>query len=159
GLPSLHDQVLLDRVRGALRKGKECFGLRVVHYSIQGNHMHLVVEATTRRALTRGMRGLGVRIARGVNDVLDRAGSVVGERYHARALATPRAVRNALAYVLLNSARHAGRTVRLDPASSGALFDGWITPPEARSTSPPPDVEETVVVPGVWLLRTGWRRG
>src|SRR4051812_9254214 len=60
GLPSFREQALLSRVRAALRYGKERFGLRVVHYSVQGNHMHLVVEATSRRALTLGMRGLGV---------------------------------------------------------------------------------------------------
>src|SRR5258706_14964007 len=51
GLPSFREQLLLARVLGALRKGKERFGLRVVHYSVQSNHMHLIVEARTRRAL------------------------------------------------------------------------------------------------------------
>jgi hypothetical protein len=159
GLPSLREQVLLAKVRGALRGGKERFGLRVVHYSVQTNHMHLIVEARSRRALTRGMRGLGVRVARAINSSLGRTGCVIGERYHARALATPRAVRTALSYVLLNAARHAGRRLRLDAASSAALFDGWRKPRDVRSVSPPPqDVAETVVAPGVWLLTTGWRR-
>jgi hypothetical protein len=163
GLPSLREPVLLARVRAALRAGKERFGLRVCHYSVQGNHMHLVVEATSRRALTLGMRGLGVRIARGVNAALGRTGCVIGDRYHARALETPRATRNALVYVLLNSARHHGRSMRLDPASSGAVFDGWRVPPLPRASAPPADVADdvadTVVAPAVWLLHTAWRRG
>jgi hypothetical protein len=159
GLPSLREPVLLARVRAALRAGKERFGLRVCHYSVQGNHMHLIVEASSRRALTLGMRGLGVRIARGVNGALGRSGRIIGDRYHARALESPRATRNALVYVLLNAARHRGRSERLDPASSGAVFDGWRTPPLARAGSPPGDVADTVVAPAVWLLRKAWRRG
>src|SRR5258706_5635484 len=123
GLPSFREQALLSRLRGALRRAKERFGLRVVHYSVQGNHMHLIVEATSRRALSLGMRGLGVRIARGVNATLGRSGRVIGDRYHASALTTPSAVKNALAYVLLNIARHTGRAVGVDSASSGAVFD------------------------------------
>ena len=106
GLPTLRQQALVGVVRGALRAGKERFGLRVVHYSIQRDHLHLVVEAADRRALTRGMHGLGVRVARGVNRMLDKTGRVLGDRYHARALRTPREVRNVLAYVLLNARRH-----------------------------------------------------
>jgi REP element-mobilizing transposase RayT len=159
GLPSLREPVLLARVRDALRSGKERFGLRVCHYSVQGNHMHMIVEATSRRALSLGMRGLGVRIARGVNRTLGRTGRVIGDRYHARALETPRATRNALVYVLLNSARHGGKSVRLDPASSGAVFDGWRTPPLPHGISPPPHLADTVVAPDLWLLRTAWRRG
>src|SRR5262249_13360712 len=102
-------------------------------------------------------RGLGVRIARGVNGVLGRTGRVVGDRYHARALETPRAVKNALAYVLLNAARHRGRVTLLDPASSSAVFDGWTTMPEARGRRCD-EVADTVVSPASWLLRVGWRR-
>jgi hypothetical protein len=105
------------------------------------------------------MRGLGVRIARGINAALERTGRVIGDRYHARALESPRATRNALVYVLLNSARHRGRSVHFDSASSGAVFDGWRIPPLPRSSSPPGDVADTVVAPAVWLLRRAWRRG
>jgi putative transposase len=157
GLPSLREQALLLRVRAALRMGKERFGLRVCHYSVQANHMHLVVEASSRRGLALGMRGLGVRIARGVNRVLGRAGRVVGDRYHARALQTPRAVKNALAYVLLNAAHHRRRVGSLDPASSSAVFDGWTTAPDARGRSDH-EIADTVVAPVSWLLRVGWRR-
>jgi hypothetical protein len=158
GLPSIREPALLSTVRGALRSGKERFGLRVVHYSVQSNHMHLIVEASSRRALTRGMRGLGVRMARGVNRLLERTGAVIGERYHARALQSPRAVRAALRYVLLNAARHAGRSLPLDTASSAPVFDGWTMASRVRAGGLPEDVADTVVPPAVWLLRRGWRR-
>ena len=108
---------------------------RLVHYSIQGNHAHLIVEADSEDALGRGMKALGSRLARAVNRVFRRSGPVLADRYHLHVLRTPREVRNALAYVLLNARKHAaqaGRTLSrafgIDPASSGRWFDGWRRP-------------------------------
>src|SRR5262249_48845284 len=66
--------------------GANRFGFRLVHYSVQGNHVHLLVEAEDERALSRGMNGLGVRMARGLNRVMGRTGKVLADRYHARIL-------------------------------------------------------------------------
>src|SRR5438093_7957223 len=77
-------------------------GFRVLHFSVQDDHIHLIVEADDTRALGRGVRGLVIRMARAVNRALGRRGAVWGDRYHARALTTPREVHNAIAYVLRN---------------------------------------------------------
>ena len=101
--------------------GANRFGFRLVHYSVQGNHMHLLVEAKDERVLSRGMCGLGVRIARGLNRVMKRQGKVLGDRYHARILRTPTEVRRAREYLLGNARKHYGLT-HADPyASTGAL--------------------------------------
>src|SRR5690242_10520832 len=68
----------------ALYAGAEREGFRLVHFAIMGNHIHLMVEASGRVGLTRGMQGLGVRIARRLNRMMRRQGRVVGDRYHAR---------------------------------------------------------------------------
>jgi REP element-mobilizing transposase RayT len=134
---------------------------RLIHFSVQGNHVHLLVEASDKRALSTGLRALGVRIARALNVVMRKRGRVLG-RYHARPLATPREVRNALVYVLQNARKHAlqyGRALPagwLDPCSSAPWFDGWLDPrPEvcAGETGPP-----CVSPARTWLLATGWRR-
>ena len=160
-LPSLRSEVVLRELRGGLAKGRERFGLRVVHYSIQDDHVHLIVEAADRRALSRGMRGLEVRLARGVNRATRREGRVVGDRYHARALRTPREVRNALAYVLLNWRKH-GRSRRRawDLASSGPAFDGWCReqPSDRLERALIDEIADTRAPPRAWLLRVGWRR-
>ena len=160
-LPSLRSEAVLSELRRALAKGKERFGLRVVHYSIQDDHVHLVVEAADRRALSRGMRGLDVRLARGVNRAVGRSGRVLGDRYHARALRTPREVRNTLAYVLLNWRKHSrSRRDAWDLASSGPAFDGWRggDPSGRLSATLISDISGTRAPPSVWLLRVGWRR-
>lgn len=134
---------------------------RVVHYSIQRTHLHMIVEAVGKDALARGMKAVGARVARAVNRVFGRQGPVLHGRYHLRALRTPREVRNALAYVLLNTRKHwrerRGQPppVQLDEASSGAWFDGWSRkPPGGRKLNSARDV----AAPHTWLLARGWRR-
>jgi REP element-mobilizing transposase RayT len=58
------------------------FGFRLVHYSVQGNHIHFLVEAEDKRALSRGMQGLTIRMARALNRVMNnRKGKVFSDRY------------------------------------------------------------------------------
>jgi REP element-mobilizing transposase RayT len=142
-------------------------GFRLVHYSLQGNHAHLIVEAQDQVALGRGMMAIGSRLARAVNRVAERSGPVIAERYHHRLLPTPKEVRNALRYVLLNTRRHAAKAragvralARLDTASSARWFDGWkrglaLT----RATKGiGPDAPRPVTRARTWLLGVGWRR-
>jgi hypothetical protein len=134
-----------------------------VHYAIQPDHVHLIVEATSREDLSAGMKSIGSRLARAVNRVFRRRGSVLADRYHLRILRTPREVRRAIAYVLLNARRHAAKrraplsaSPRVDPASSGRWFDGWR--PAAASRFPEKRGDPAVATPHTWLLRIGWRR-
>jgi len=114
------------RCFGALARafwgGANRFGFRLVHYSVQGNHVHLLVEADDERSLSRGMQGLGVRIARRLNRVMGRRGKVLDDRYHEHILRTPTEVRRARLYLLQNAQRHYGH-IRPDPfASTVALI-------------------------------------
>src|SRR5262245_60491840 len=125
GLPSLRyddTHALLKAAFAAATRDS----FRVVEYSVQSNHLHLVAESSDERSLSRGMIGLVVRIVRGLNKLWRRVGEVFPDRYHARILATPRAVRVALLYVLQNARKHgAWRAARPDPYSSAGSFDGW----------------------------------
>ena len=112
-------------LRHAFERGCARFGFRLVHFSVQGNHIHFVVEAPDERALTRAMKGLEVRMARALNKVMDRKGPVFSDRYHAHHLKTPREARHAWEYVLSNWRIHAAREGRVvprgdDPYSSAA---------------------------------------
>ena len=97
--------------------GANRFGFRLVHFSVQGNHLHLLVEADDARALSRGMNGLTIRIARSLNRVMKRNGKVLTDRYHSRILRTPTEVRNVRNYHLTNARRHYG-LVGTDPFTS-----------------------------------------
>jgi REP element-mobilizing transposase RayT len=162
-ITNLRTKERVRALRQCLARGCAKNGFRVVHYSVQGTHLHLVIEADSRKALASGMNGLGTRLGRRLNALAaGRSGRVFADRYHAHVLRTPREVREALAYVLLNRTRHlrqrGRRLVRPgpDPFSSAALFDGW----RDAARGPPATDEERGCVAGArsWLLRTGWRR-
>jgi len=155
-VPYLRRKRRFLRVRGALRAAADRFGMRVVHFAVMGDHLHLIVEAHDKAALSRGMQGLAIRVAKAINRG-ERKGRVFRDRYHAAVLDSPRRVRNAIAYVLLNASKHA-RGVRVtpwvDPFTSGAWFDGWARPIGVLGGDDP----SPVAAPRTWLLGVGWRR-
>jgi REP element-mobilizing transposase RayT len=168
-VPSLRTVPIVHEIERSFARGCTRPGFRLVHYSLQGNHAHLIAEAQDGEALGRGMKAIGARLARAVNRIAKRSGAVLADRYHSRVLKTPREVHRALRYVLLNARRHLGKAkaaaVRaprelLDPASSARSFDGWKPgKPTGRRdgtedlrSSPPVARAQT------WLLTVGWRR-
>jgi REP element-mobilizing transposase RayT len=155
----LRAETVFARVRVAIRRASgDAF--RVLHFSVQDNHVHLLVEAQDKRELTRGMRGLAVRAAHGINRALGRRGQVFAERYHARELTRPRAVRHALVYILHNHRRHGVSLAWLDARSSARSFDGWrrdVLLDVARA-GPDRDAPPDVAAPKTWLASVGWRR-
>ena len=160
-IPSLRTARVVRAVEVSFRRACERGRFRLVHYSIQTNHVHAIVEAASARDLGRGMKSLGSRLARAVNRVFGRKGSVLADRFFLHVLQTPREVRNAIAYVLLNARRHAAKLgrrltgrARIDPASSGRWFEGWRTPSTQGTAADP----AAVVAARTWLLRIGWRR-
>ena len=169
-LPSLRDTRIVAEVEKTFAAGCARADFRLVHYSLQGNHAHLIVESRDQEALGRGMMAIGSRLARAVNRVAGRNGSVLADRYHHRLLSTPREVRHALRYVLLNARRHSAVKARsavramealLDPASSARWFDGWkLQKAMAESAREPAAGRERAPVARArtWLLTVGWRR-
>ena len=157
--------------RGAMRAVIGRGDFRVVHVSIQANHVHLVCEADDRVALANGVRALSISAARRLNEAVGkdrgceaRRGRVFADRYHADVMDSPRKCRNVLAYVINNWRRHGEdrglleRRAQVDPYSSGVRFDGWagrngrpFVVPEGYEALP-------VAAPTTWLLRVGWRR-
>ena len=144
---------------------------RIVQMSIQRDHVHLVAEAADKEALSQGVRGFSISAARQINKAITarggdrRTGRVFADRFHARPLTSPRAVRNALAYILQNWRKHGedqapfARTWKVDPFSSGALFFGW---KELEHTPflwplPPTYLPLIVLRPRTWLLQS-WSR-
>jgi REP element-mobilizing transposase RayT len=152
--PSLRNLAVAREIGKVLkRRARRELPCRVVHFSVQRDHIHLIVEAAGRIALSRGIQGLASGIARVVNRTTGCSGlQLWRDRYHARPLKTPREVRNCLVYVLRNSAKHGSTALAVDPLSSAPWFDGFAGRPPVR-TDPAP-----VIRPATWLLGTGWLR-
>lgn len=151
GLPSLRSSRVFFALRHSLG-ASSCTSFRIVQFTAQSNHVHLLAEADSASALARGMQGLGVRLARAANRMLGRCGRVWSDRYHARTLRTPAEVRNALVYVLMNGRKHGVTGRGIDTCSSGPWFDGWRDAIELRPGPAP------VARARTWLLGVGWRR-
>jgi REP element-mobilizing transposase RayT len=173
---SLRTQFVFPTVRQALAKAARARAdFRVVQFSVQANHVHLIVEAQSKQALSRGMQGLAIRIARQVNRLVSRRGKLWSERFFARDLASPREVRRALGYVLNNFRKHrAAGGARIDPYSSAPYFQGFralrgrapctlsqrsTLPSCPRGVAPPARARDVPVVRArTWLASVGWRR-
>ncbi len=135
-------------IRGAFESGCARFGFPLIHFSVQGNHVHMIVQAPDPQSLGRAMKGLEARMARGLNEVMGRRGTVFADRYHAHLLRSPREATHAVRYVLGNWGIHARREGcpmprGVDPYCSAA----------PRGAGPP-----MVVDPLGWMLRVGISR-
>ena len=131
---NLRSQRAFRIVGPAIAKAAERFGVRIVHFSVQGNHVHLIVEAVETKALSRAIQGFSIRVARGLNRMMKRTGRVLDDRFHAHVLRTPTETRRAVAYVRHNHRKHLaelGRPVShryVDEYSSDAARVGLPTP-------------------------------
>lgn len=161
GCPSFRSRRAYHAVHRALVGACDRFGSRIVHFSVQSNHIHLLMEADDEDALSRAMRGLTIRLARALHDELRTSGQIFPERYHVRILKTPLQVKRAVAYVVNNLVRHRGPLPiqqgkpLVDPCSS-AVYCRVYRCPVAKPVAlpgPPP-----VAPPQTWLLREGWWR-
>lgn len=169
GVPSLRTVPIVHEIERTFARGCVRQGFRLVHYALQGNHAHLIVEASDRDALGRGMKAVGARLARAVNRIARRSGRVFVDRYHSRLLKSPTEVHRALRYVLLNARKHVGKarvdamravTITFDPSSSARWFDGWKLARDIvmASTRPAAGGKPLVARARTWLLIKGWRR-
>jgi REP element-mobilizing transposase RayT len=129
------------RIRRAFEKARGRFGARLIEFSVQGNHLHLIIEADSTESLSRGMQGLCIRLARSLNKMMSRTGKIFADHYHSRLLRSPTELVRAIAYVLGNFAHHFGRR-GTDRFSSAAL----------------PAENEVLAQPRGWLLQAGRRR-
>jgi putative transposase len=156
GLPTLRHAglyaFLRDAIRGASRSPAVGTAFRVVEFSIQDDHAHFIVEAHDGDTLSRGLRGLAIRLARAFNLAAGVRGPVWGDRYHAVALKTPRHVRNAIVYVLMNAKKHRVASSHIDTFSSAPWFRGFTVAIES------PREDAPVARARTWLANVGWKR-
>jgi REP element-mobilizing transposase RayT len=145
---------------------------RIVHLSIQGTHVHLLIEADDKDALARGMQAFQISAAKHLNRAMAahggkrRRGRVFVDRYHARTIRTPHQARNALAYVLNNWRKHRENRDaaaikhgwKVDPFSSAPTFTGWRDVDTTAIVWPSTYEPLPVWEPKTWLLREGWKK-
>jgi REP element-mobilizing transposase RayT len=139
-IPSLRSARRFAKIKECFARSRGRFGVRLVEYSVLGNHLHMVVEAEDSVSLSRGMQGLCIRLARALNRMLARHGRVFADHFHSRLLRTPTELCGVIRYLRGNAEHHYGER-GVDACSSGAR-----------------DSATLLVPPHGWLLRIGWQR-
>jgi putative transposase len=162
--PNLRSQSVFAALRAIFARSTEK-GFRLLHFSVQGNHLHFIAEADDGVAFARGVQRLLSRAAMAVNAVARRSGKLWSDRHYREPLTTPSQVRNAYVYVLFNLRKHelasaapsVSAFVTVDPCSSAYWLDGWSphapAPPAAVAKAGPPIVSPPIT----WLARRGWK--
>jgi REP-associated tyrosine transposase len=155
-VPRLRNRRVWQVLQWALAMMLRREDFRICQASLQGNHLHLLVEADSREAFARGMQGFLISMAKQLNRRISRKGRVFADRYHARELKNPLMVKNALNYVLNNWRHHDEGGGTYDPFSSGVSFNGW----KHRGQVLRLGHHELIPVSlaHTWLLSRGWRR-
>jgi len=145
--------------------------MRIVHISLQHDHVHLLIEAENSKALARGMQGFEISAARNINTMLGegpfrrRRGRVFADRYHLEVITSPRRARHALSYIMNNWRKHGEdrsglpSTWLVDPFSSGISFPDWAELADKPWMWPIRETYDPLMVrrPQSWLLREGWK--
>lgn len=124
--PSFRSERIFRTILGQLARLKRR-GVRVVHYSVQHDHLHLIVEGESRLDISSQMRKLFSSIALAVNDVAKRRGSLFRDRHHRVELDNPTKTRNALVYVVFNDRKHHAQ-------NGGAISDDFFRDFDDRSS-------------------------
>ena len=138
-VPSLRSSRRFAVIRRSFKALLDRQSFRLVKFSVLGNHLHLIVEADDSVALSRGMPSLGTRLARALNKLLGREGTLFEDHYHSHLLESPAEVANALVYVATNARKHYGK-IEVDYFSSGHAE--W---------------RDLLASPITWLLTVGWK--
>ena len=155
---------MLERFEGSLVKAKT-IGLRVIHFSLQSNHIHMIVECRDNSTLAKGMKSLGCSLGKVIRRYCGGSGPVFKGRFHLHVLKSPREMKNGLAYVLLNQSKHEGLIPYRDRFSSARYFYEWkkllgrrIGPLLSDRRRREKSLPSYLSSPRSWLARGGWMK-
>ncbi len=172
GLPNLRTRKGAQIVKNAIL-GAQARGLRVVHFAILSNHIHLIVESSSPKAFYAAMKSFCSRIGIHVRRLsppsllkkLDQQGlGIFRGRYYLEEIRTPGQMKHALKYVLLNPAKHFKKAPYLDVFSSSSLFENWQKligyelKPTIQNKILRERLRQFLAPPKFWLTNVGWMR-
>jgi REP element-mobilizing transposase RayT len=124
----IQNKTILKGLRHAIQRAR-AQGLKIIHYSLERDHVHLYAEGAENQTLAKAMKALGVSFVRRINRYHKTKGSCYKTRYHLRILNTAREVKNVINYILKNGIKH-GRTKELidtyNSAFTTIVFVEWL---------------------------------
>jgi REP element-mobilizing transposase RayT len=169
GLPTLRAKASFKLVKQAILKARQK-GLRIIHFSVQSNHLHLLIESDGKEKLAQSMQSLCTSLAKSINSRLQRKGKVFKDRYHVHILKTLREVKHAMVYIFQNFAKHTKIPNRFDPYSTLICFKEKVLlglskvnthklfKNESERELLKNQMQKLIDDPVTWHLNVGWKK-
>lgn len=101
----IKNKMILTMLKKAILNARR-MGLKVIHYSLEYDHVHLLIEADNNVILGKGMQSLGVTLSKAINRTKRIKGRVYKHRYHFRKINSARELKNVMFYIFNNGVKH-----------------------------------------------------
>ena len=119
----IQNKVILRILKHAIYRSR-LQGIRIVHFTLEHDHVHLYAECGSNLVLAKGMKAFGVTLVKGINKLKRSKGTLYKYRFHLRILKTPRDAKNVINYILKNGIKHRRTLKVINPYNSAlALHD------------------------------------
>jgi REP element-mobilizing transposase RayT len=122
-IPNLRSKVLYKQIRQSMKRAR-ILGIRIIHFSVQRDHVHLLIEADNKQQLGESMRVLSISLTKRLSHVLKRKVKALKSRYHLHVLKSLQEIKNAKNYILSNGQKH-GTSDAHDFYSSAISFSDF----------------------------------
>jgi REP element-mobilizing transposase RayT len=121
---NLKNKSILKALQQSIKKAR-LLGLKVIQYTLEYDHVHLLVESSDKISLGKGMQSLGISFSKKINKIKKQNGKVFKTRYHFRKLSTPREIKNVLNYILGNGVKHKESSSIVSPFNSLSVITAF----------------------------------
>lgn len=102
---NLKNKEVLSILKRAILNSRK-MGLRVIHFTLEYDHIHLLIEAENNHLLGKGMQSFGVTLSKAINKLKKTSGQVYRHRYHFRKITSARQLKNVMNYIFRNGLKH-----------------------------------------------------
>jgi hypothetical protein len=117
----IQNKAILKALRHAIFRAR-LQGLRVIHYSLEHDHIHLYAESSDNKILGKAMKALGGSLVKRINKHFLSKGRCYKTRYHLRILRSATEVKNVINYILKNGIKHRRTKSVIDPYNSALVI-------------------------------------
>jgi REP element-mobilizing transposase RayT len=115
---TLRNKVLFKKILRAITLARKK-GMRLIHFTVQKDHLHLLIESKDKKQLAKSMQSLKISLAKSLIYLKQNTRiKIFKERYHVHILKTLREIKNAKNYILGNAAKHGVIKDKFDTFSS-----------------------------------------
>jgi REP element-mobilizing transposase RayT len=117
-LATLRNKLVFKKIARAISKARQK-DLRVIHFSVQRDHIHFLLEAHDKKHLGRAMQSLTISLAKSLKNLSGtKLKKIFKDRYHVHILRTFAEVKNTKLYILGNALKHGAIADHFDTFSS-----------------------------------------